>query len=220
MFKKLASLFGTGLVTVLPFALVIWVLIAIFQWVDGLLGQGVNNLSIMGVHIPGAGFILVILGIMLAGLLTRVYISHRVYLLMDALFARIPLVKSLYSMFKELVESLVRQRKGFSRVVLLEWPDERALVLGLVTRERLPIEIDPSGLLIAVYLPNTFQFAGLTVFVNRNRAHPCHLTVEEAFKFTVSGGLGQHNGPFPGGKPETARSPVPVADEANAPRPT
>ncbi len=191
MFKKLASLFGTGLVTVLPFALVIWVLVAIFRWVDGLLGPRVD--SIMGVHIPGVGFVLVVAGITAAGFLTRLYISHRIYLAMDGLFTRIPLVKSLYSMFKEIIQSLVRQRNGFTRVVLIPWPDDRALVMGLVTKEHLPVELDPTGEKIAVYLPNTFQFAGLTVFVKREKVIPCEMTIVEAFQFTVSGGLGKSN---------------------------
>lgn len=189
MFKKAASLFGTGLVAVLPFALVIWVLVSIFQWVDGLLGPRVDKM--IGIHVPGVGFVLVILSITAAGFLTRLYISHQLYLLMDSLFARIPFVKSLYSMFKDLVESLVMQRKGFTRVVLVQWPDERAEVIGLVTQETLPSTIDPSGTKLAVYLPNTFQFAGLTVFVEQSRVSPCGMTVEEAFKFSLSAGLGQ-----------------------------
>ncbi|MCL6455117.1 MAG: DUF502 domain-containing protein [Alicyclobacillus sp.] len=188
MFRQIASHFVMGLVTVLPFALVIWVLVTIFRWVDGLLGPYVDNW--IGIHVPGVGFVLVLLATTAAGALTKLYVSHRILLLIESLFTKIPLVKSLYSMFKELIESLVGHKRGFREAVLVEWPDERALVLGLVTSDRLPPELDPDGTRVSVYLPNTFQFTGVTVIVERKRLHPCDLTVEEAFKFTITAGLG------------------------------
>ncbi|MBX5437628.1 MAG: DUF502 domain-containing protein [Alicyclobacillaceae bacterium] len=191
MFRQIAAHFVMGLVTVLPFALVLWVLVTIFRWVDGLLGPYVDNLT--GIHVPGVGFVLVLLGITLAGALMRLYVSHRVLLLIESLFTRIPFVKSLYSMFKEMVEGLLGHKRGFRRAVLVEWPDERALVLGLVTSDDLPREIDPDGTRLSVYLPNTFQFAGVTVIVERTRVHPCNLSIEEAFKFSISAGLGNES---------------------------
>ncbi|WDL96879.1 DUF502 domain-containing protein [Alicyclobacillus sp. ALC3] len=187
-FREIAKHFGIGLVTILPFALVIWVLVTIFRLVDGMFGPWVNN--IFGVEVPGVGFVLVLIGTTLVGALTKVYISHEFLQLMDALFRRIPFVKSLYTAFTELVQSLLGgKRRGFRRAVLVEWPDDRAKVVGLVTNEEIPSSMDPTGTLVAVYLPNTFQFAGITVLVDASRITPCDLSVEEAFKFSLSGGL-------------------------------
>jgi uncharacterized membrane protein len=186
--RQVARHFATGLVTVTPFALVIWVVVFVFNTVDGWLSPYIGDVS--GVHLPGEGFVLVLLLITFVGSLTRLYISHRLIQAMDALFTHIPLVKSLYSMFKEIVQNLVYKRRGFQRAVFVAWPDERAWVVGLVTNEHLPIEVDPDGSKLSVYLPNTFQFAGITVIVDRTRVRPCSLSVEEAFKFAISGGLG------------------------------
>lgn len=204
-FREVAKHFGIGLVTILPFALVIWVLVTIFRLVDGLFGPWVNH--IFGVDVPGVGFVLVLIGTTIVGALTKVYISHEFLLLMDAMFRRIPFVKSLYTAFTELVQSLIGgQRRGFRRVVLVEWPDERAKVVGLVTNEEIPASMDASGTLVAVYLPNTFQFAGITVLVDSSRISPCDLSVEEAFKFSLSGGLTNvHNERPPSRKSRTAR---------------
>lgn len=197
VFRQVAKHFGIGLVTVLPFALVIWVLVTIFQLVDGLFGPWVDRL--FGVDVPGVGFVLVLIGTTLVGALTRLYISHEALQLIDALFRNTPFVKSLYVTFKELVQSVMGGKKrGFRRVVLVNWPDERAQVIGLVTNEEIPTTLDPTGERVAVYLPNTFQFAGITVLVERARIFPCDLTVEEAFKFSISGGLTTIR---PGGSP-------------------
>lgn len=186
--RQVVKHFGIGLVTVLPFALVIWVLVTIFQVVDGLFGPWVDHW--FGVDVPGVGFVLVLIGTTFVGALTRLYISHELLQMMDTLFRKTPFVKSLYVTFKELVQSLMGGRKrGFRRVVLVHWPDERAQVIGLVTNEEIPASMDPTGGRVAVYLPNTFQFSGITVLVDRSRIVPCELTVEEAFKFSLSGGL-------------------------------
>lgn len=189
MLKTIATHFGVGLATLLPFAFVIWVLVGIFQFVDNLLGPTVDQ--VIGMPVPGVGFILVVIGTTLVGALTKVYMTHRMLQWAERLFNRIPFVKSLYSTIKELIQNLVGQRRGFQRAVLIQWPDERAQVLGLVTHESLPPEIDPTGTKIAVYLPNTFQFAGITVLVERSRVTACDLSVEDAFKFSISAGLGQ-----------------------------
>lgn len=186
--RQVAKHFGIGLVTVLPFALVIWVVISVFDIVDSWFGPELDRL--VGANLPGAGFLLVLIAITLVGALTRLYISHQFLVMMDTLFSRLPIIKSLYSMFKEIVNNLLGKRRGFRRVVLVEWPDERALVLGFVTSEYLSSEVDPTGDRIAVYIPNAFQFAGVTAIVKRNQVQPCGLSVEEAIKFSLSAGLG------------------------------
>jgi len=189
MFRQIAKHFGIGLATVLPFAFVIWVVIFVFDQVDGLFGQYVDR--IQGVYVPGVGFVLVVAAITLVGALTRIYVSRRILMWIDGIFTRIPFIKSLYTTVKELIQNILTRHRGFQRAVLVEWPDERAFVLGFVTNEKLPPELDPDGTRIAVYLSNSFQFAGMTVIVERSRVRDCSLTVEEALKFAVSAGLGR-----------------------------
>ena len=186
--RQIAKYFGIGLVTVLPFALVIWVVVSVFEIVDSWFGPEFDRL--VGAQLPGAGFLIVVIAITLVGALTRLYISHQLFVMMDALFSRLPIIKSLYSMFKEIVNNLLGHRRGFRRTVLIAWPDERALMLGFVTSENLSPDIDPDGDRVAVYIPNAFQFAGITAIVPKHQVRPCNLTVEEALKFSLSAGLG------------------------------
>ncbi len=189
MFRQIAKHFGLGLATVIPFAFVIWVAAFVFNQVDGLLGSYVDR--IQGIYIPGVGFLLVLIGITFVGAMTRIYISRKFLMWMDHLFARIPIFKSIYSLVKEFIQNIMSRHRGFQTVVLIEWPDERAMVIGFVTNENLPLEIDPEGTRIAVYLPNAFQFAGMIAIVEREKTKPCHWSVEEALQFAVSAGLGR-----------------------------
>lgn len=188
LIRAVVKHFGIGLATVLPFVFAIWVVVIVVNYVDGLVGQ---YIPYPGFHIPGTGFVLILAAITVIGLLSRIYISRVLLSWMDALFTRIPVIKSLYSTAKELVQNTFGRRGAFQTPVLVEWPDERALVLGFITSESLPSEMDPDGTKVSVYLPNAFQFAGATVIVPRSRVKPCGLTVEQALKFSLSGGLGQ-----------------------------
>lgn len=190
MFRQIAKHFGIGLATVLPFAFVIWVVLFVFDQVDGLFGGYVDRIG--RVYVPGIGFLLVVIGITFVGAMTRLYLSRRLLMAFDKIFTTIPFVKSLYTAAKELVHNVTGTQRGFQRVVLVFWPDERAQILGFVTSEYLPFEVDPDGSKISVYLPNAFQFAGATVIVRKDAVLECALSVEEAFKFTLSAGLGKN----------------------------
>lgn len=202
--RGIAKYFGIGLATVLPFAFAIWVVVFVVNQVDGLVGWYIPWTD---VHIPGIGFVIVLLLIFVLGLLSRVYISRVLLSWADALFTRIPFVKSIYTTAKELIQNVMGRRNAFQSAVLVEWPDERALVLGFVTSEELPTEIDPTGERVSVYLPNAFQFAGATVIVQKSRLHPCGLTTEQAFKFALSAGLGQSNQAGTSEEEETTSAP-------------
>ncbi|MCY0888847.1 MAG: DUF502 domain-containing protein [Alicyclobacillaceae bacterium] len=201
IFKKLAQYFGVGFMTVLPFALVIWLVVFVFNQVDSLFGDSVNVIG--GVYIPGIGVALVVVGITVIGAMTRLYISRQLLVFIDKMFGKIPLIKSVYSMTKEIVENLLGQRRGFRRVVLVEWPPGAGTrALGFVTSEQLPIPMDPTQTRLAVYIPNAFQFAGPTLIVDRDLVVPCDMSVEQALQFVVSGGLGRSEKP-----PEQSRPP-------------
>ncbi|SIS64630.1 DUF502 domain-containing protein [Alicyclobacillus vulcanalis] len=212
MLRKLAQYLGIGLATVLPFALAIWVVVFVVNQVDGLVSWYIPWVYL---HIPGLGFAIVLAALFVIGLLSRAYVSRIVLQWADRLFTHIPVVRTVYTTVKELIENLFRRRTAFQTPVLVMWPDDRAQVLGFITSETLPEALDPDGRLVAVYLPNAFQFAGVTVLVARDRVKPVDLSVESAWRFALSAGLGQTRG----GDPAPAeKAPTPdVSDASDVP---
>lgn len=182
--------FGIGFATVLPFAFAIWVVVFVVNQVDGLVSWYIPWVYL---HIPGLGFAIVLVAIVLLGFLSRIYISRVLFSWADKLFMRIPVISTLYTTAKELIDNLFSRRSAFQTPVIVEWPDERARVLGFITSEHLPASIDPDGSHVSVYLPNAFQFAGTTVIVPREKVQLSGLTAEQTWKFALSAGLGQTN---------------------------
>jgi len=218
--RKLAQYLGIGLATILPFALAIWVVVFVVNQVDGLVSWYIPWVYL---HIPGLGFLIVLAALFVIGLLSRAYVSRIVLQWADRLFTHIPVVRTVYTTVKELIENLFRRRTAFQTPVLVMWPDERAQVLGFITSETLPEALDPDRRMVAVYLPNAFQFAGVTVIVPRDRVKPVELSVESAWRFALSAGLGETRGiePEAKGKPPSAQAPVDAEapDITEGPRP-
>ena len=178
--RQLARYFLNGLLVVAPAGLTLYVCWLVFRTVDGWLA----------LPIPGAGFVVTIALITLLGYLARNFITQTLLGWLDDLFNRVPFVRLLYTALRDLTEALVGGKKRFGRPVLVQLGHGPAVglrVLGFVTREDVT-ELGASGH-VAVYLPQSYNFAGQTVIVPRDRVENVALAGSEVMTFIVSGGV-------------------------------
>jgi uncharacterized membrane protein len=103
---------------------------------------------------------------------------------------RVPVLKTIYGAVRDLT-SLVRvgDRGGeLQRVVLVDVGPGQ--VIGFVTQESasLPGMTEDAGL-VAVYMPMSYQIGGYTLYLPRDRLHPTDLSVEQAMRIVLTGGL-------------------------------
>ncbi|WP_349407350.1 DUF502 domain-containing protein [Pseudalkalibacillus sp. SCS-8] len=186
--KVFAKNFLNGIVTVVPIILVIYVVIKVFEFLDNILGQTFRGL-LKEDYVPGLGLLASILLITLLGWLSKQYISGKVVELLDRWLDRIPLVKSLYSIIKDTIKSFAGDKKSFSKVALVHIPGTNMKAIGFVTSEEVEAIADPLQDHIAVYVPQTFQVAGMTFLVPRSDVEILEMKAEDAMKFVLSGGM-------------------------------
>jgi uncharacterized membrane protein len=176
--SRLAGYFFRGLVLAAPVAITLYVCWLIFSTVDRWLG----------LPIPGAGFLITIalvtlLGFFASNLLTRGAVS-----VLDRLLNRLPFVRLLYSSTKDLLNAFVGEQRRFDQPVLVALtPDGAIRALGFITRDSLGalgLEGD-----VAVYLPQSYNFAGNLVVVPASRVKPVDRESSEVLTFIVSGGV-------------------------------
>jgi uncharacterized membrane protein len=105
----------------------------------------------------------------------------------DALFARLPLVKLLYTSIRDLVGAFVGQKKMFDRPVSVLLPGGMGRILGFITREN--VEFGPFEGYVAVYVPQSYNFAGSLILVERSRVEPLDVTSSDLMTFIVSAGV-------------------------------
>ena len=140
--------FLRGLAILIPIVATIWLVVITFLTIDRWIEA----------PYPGVGIGVTILLILAVGILAGNVIGRKLLRLTDMIFMRAPLVKIIYLAIKDLVEAFVGDRKKFNRPVLVSLPAIEASALGFVTRDK--IDFLPGSDLIAVYFPQSYNFAG------------------------------------------------------------
>ena len=108
--------------------------------------------------------------------------------IIDNLFSRLPFIKMIYSSIKDLVNAFVGDQKRFDKPVLVSLFSESTVqTLGFITRESL----ENIGIAerLAVYLPQSYNFAGNVVVVSRDQVIPLNIESGKVMTFIVSGGV-------------------------------
>ncbi|MEZ4223935.1 MAG: DUF502 domain-containing protein [Polyangiaceae bacterium] len=148
------------------------------------------------VGVPGLGFLLTLVLVTLIGFATSNVVGNAIVRQMERWLTRVPLVKLLYSSIKDLINAFVGEKKRFDRPVLVSLDASGELcTLGFVTRESLgPLKLSEH---VAVYFPQSYNFAGNLVLVPRARVKAVDVNPGDIMAFIVSGGvsglgLGEH----------------------------
>lgn len=142
-------------------------------------------------YLSGAGLVVAILLIYLAGLLLGGLLGRRLYSKVEDLISRIPGFKQVYPHMKQLVDLVMGERKmAFNRVVLVEYPRKGIWTLGFVTgaslsEARRVARADT----ISVFIPSTpTPFTGFTITVPAGDAVDLPISIDEAIRFIITGG--------------------------------
>lgn len=180
--KKLADYFLKGLVVFVPMALTVFLLIWAFTSLDAVFRTAFR------IKIPGVGLLLTLILIVVIGFVASNIIGKRLFALLEKIFTGLPLVKLLYSAVKDMIEAFAGEKKSFDKPVIVSlMPGEAAKVVGFVTQESL----ENLGLsdYVAVYLPQSYNFAGNVLLFPKESVKPLQMESSQAMTFIVSGGI-------------------------------
>jgi uncharacterized membrane protein len=182
--------FAAGLFIVIPVGITIFILKFLFNFADGILGSYLDELFSLlthrETHFPGLGMITGAVAIYLAGLLATNVLGTQFLKWGDEFLSRIPLVKSIYTSSKQLTTVFKEGKTSYRRAVFVEWPRPGVRAIGFVTAE-----VERGGeRLVVVYVPTMPNpTSGFALFFREEEVEESGMTVEEAVKFVVSGGV-------------------------------
>jgi uncharacterized membrane protein len=138
------------------------------------------------------GLIVAVTLIYLAGLLLGGFLGRHVYLRLERFIARIPIFKQVYPHVKQLVELVLGERSmAFKKVVLVEYPRKGIWTLGFVSGGGLhQAERCAGSEVLTVFIPSTpTPFTGFTITVRKDEAIEVSITIDEAIRFVLTGGV-------------------------------
>jgi uncharacterized membrane protein len=198
----------TGFITLLPIALTIiiveWLfnlftapLAGITEWFiihhEDRLGLSLKHHDTLVLFLSRIlAFFFLILLILFLGILGQKFLSKYLTRFTDRIFARIPIVKTVYRLSRDVTKALFSDsQKAFKSTVLVPFPNEETLAIGFVTGET-PTTLKQEKPLteLAVFVPTApHPMSGFLLLMPKKMALPVDVSIEDAFKFLISAGV-------------------------------
>lgn len=190
--SKVKDTLVAGLATILPLGLTVLILWFLVVKIGNLLRILVLRIPYINqmpeLVISLVGFIIVILIIYIMGVITSSYVGRTFTSLGDKLLSRMPIIAPIYNAAKQLVNAIFTNRTAFKRVVFVEYPRKGLYTLGFITNER-GIKVQGTEC-ISVFVPTTPNpTSGFYLAVPPDQVIYTNLSIDEAFKIIVSGGI-------------------------------
>ena len=193
--SKIKRYFVTGLLVTLPVFFTLYFLLIAFKFIDSIWGKLINFYlkKHLGFAIPGLGFILGILTVLMVGFLATNFLGKKVFHAVEGWFLRLPVIRQIYPAVKQIIDALISKDKpAFKKVVMVEFPSKGIWSIGFVTNDSFAkAEEKAGGLeLIHVLIGTTpSPFSGYLILVPKGEVKFLDISTEEAIKLIASGGI-------------------------------
>jgi len=208
VFASLRSNFLTGLIVIAPIGITIWLIWSLFGWIDSwvlpLIPNAYNPAYLIRhytgieIDIRGIGVATFLIFTIVVGWIAKGLIGRSLIRWAESLVLSIPLIRSLYSGLKQIVETVLQQgQQNFEKACLIEYPRPGVWALafisttakGEIARRHGPEE------LISVFMPTTPNpTSGFLLFLPRKDVIVLDMSVEDVAKLIISAGLVYPNG--------------------------
>lgn len=194
--SKIKAYLFTGILVTAPVAMTFYLAYKLIFWLDKLVNRVLppefRPDNYLPVTVPGLGIIILTLLLIFIGMFATGFLGKFFLKLGEWIVYKLPFISSIYSLFKQVFSTfLSNKNKAFNKVVMLEYPRKGLWILGLVSmdtegemKEKLP---EP---MLNVFIPTTPNpTSGFLIFVPKSEVIEMDISVEEAIKFIISGGI-------------------------------
>tara|TARA_B110000881_G_scaffold72609_1_gene63184 strand:- start:423 stop:1037 length:615 start_codon:yes stop_codon:yes gene_type:complete len=198
MFKKkkksialrLRNYFFTGVVVLIPIGFTLYLSKFLINISTKLIPYGLNPNTYLPFSIPGLEIIVTLIFITVVGSLSLSFLGKKFLQIIDDLFKRIPILRTIYSAIVQMTESFTNQEGNKKSVVLVEYPRKGSWAVGFATKENKgEIKEKTNKELLNVFVPTTPNpTSGFLIMFPKNEVIFLEMSFEEASKFIVSAG--------------------------------
>lgn len=194
LFKKRIKIvfqyFLQGLIILAPIVITIWAVTSLFNFIDRILPDLLDGFfpELSAYYVPGLGLLVAVVVIVLVGWVSSSFIVSKLVDLFDSILQKTPGIKIIYSTVKDFFEAFAGNRRKFDKAVLVSIEAPDIWQVGFITRQ----ELEEFGLheYVAVYVPQSYAFAGHLYFVKQERVRKIpDIGAADAMKFAISGGV-------------------------------
>ena len=148
--------------------------------------------SLFGFGIPGLGFVLTILVVLLTGLFAANIVGRSMVNFWESVLDRIPVVRSVYSAAKNFAEVVFSDSSNsFKQVLLIEYPRKGLFSLAFQTSSELgEVQGRTGEEVVCTFVPTTPNpTSGFIIIVPKKDVVELDMEVDEALKMIISLGV-------------------------------
>ena len=186
----LRNYFITGVVVLIPIGFTLYLSKFLISLSSKIIPQNINPNSYLPYSIPGIEIIISILFITFVGGLSLSFFGKKILKLIDDLFKRIPLLRTIYTAISQMTETFSNKDSDKKSVVLIEYPRKGVWAVGFATKENTgEMAVKTKQRLINVFVPTTPNpTSGFLLMFPIDDVIYLDMSFEEASKFIVSAG--------------------------------
>ena len=187
---KLRNYFFTGIVVLVPIGITLYLTKFFISISSKLIPNEINPNSYLPFSIPGLEILLSVIFITIIGGLSLSFIGRKILQLVNDLFKKIPILRTIYSAIGQMTETFAPKAKSKKSVVLIEYPRKGSWAVGFVTKENKgEISKKTNKNLVNVFVPTTPNpTSGFLLMFPKDEVIYLNMSFEEASKFIVSAG--------------------------------
>ena len=187
----LRNYFITGVVVLIPIGFTLYLTKFIIGISSKIIPENINPNNYLPYAIPGIEILISVIFITIVGGLSLSFLGKRILKLIDDLFKRIPVLRTIYSAIVQMTETFSNEDdSGKKSVVLIEYPRKGVWAVGFATKENKSEMAEKTNKkLINVFVPTTPNpTSGFLLMFPIDEVIYLNMTFEEASKFIVSAG--------------------------------
>jgi len=188
--SKLRNAFIAGIVVLVPIGFTLYLTLFLIKISSKLIPTEINPNNYLPFSIPGLEILLSVIFITIVGGISLSFFGKKVLSLINDLFKRIPILRTIYSAIGQMTESFTNKSDNKKSVVLVEYPKKGSWAVGFATKENKgEISKKTNKDLINIFVPTTPNpTSGFLLMFPKDEVIYLDMTFEEASKFIVSAG--------------------------------
>jgi len=193
MFGNIRKYFISGLIVFLPIALTVYLFYLAISFTDNFFNELFEKLGYNFGAFYGLSIVIGISIVILIGFITTNFLGRKVHNFFEGIVLKLPFFKQVYPALKEMAVFLFARERlsSFKQVVLIEYPRKGIYAMGFLTNDSSKEIRDNIGKeLCNVFVPSSpGPLTGFTILIPKKEIVYTHISIEDAFKFIVSGGV-------------------------------
>ena len=190
LFTRIRNNFIAGIVVLIPIGIILYLTLAIVKISSKILPKEINPNNYLPYNIPGIEIIIALLLITLIGWLSLSFIGKKMLNIFDNILNKIPILRTIYSAFAQMLETFTKSQVSKKNVVLVEYPRKDTWAVGFATNENTgKIKNKIGQEVVNVFVPTTPNpTSGFLLMFPKDDVIYLDITFEQASKFIVSAG--------------------------------